>query len=473
MSRMLGVHARAGVAIVAVGLSLVGCGKKETGSEAAGGSGAGASAAPAAVDRERANALFGKTPLVYENPKNPADEAKRMLGRTLFHDPRLSKDGDVACSTCHSLETFGVDGLPTSKGHKGQTGDRNAPTVFFAAGQFVQFWDGRAADVEEQAKGPVLNAIEMAMPDAATVEARLAAIPGYVAMFKAAFPGEADVPLTFEHMAMAIAAFERTLNPPSRFDQWLDGADDAISNEEKAGLATFVDVGCMTCHNGPLLGGLTYQKLGKVEAWPFAARGNDDIGRKKISGDEADAYHFKVPMLRNVAKTGPYFHDGKTTDLAEAVQLMAKHQLGKTLSAEQTKSIVAFLGALTSEIPAGMKMAPERPTDGPTEPTVAPEGVPPAAEGAAPAVAPGAAVVPAPIPAADPAAGPAAAPAVVPGAAGAPAAGPAGAPAVVPGAAAPAAAAVIPPPMGGEPTVAPPAGGAPAAAPVAAPVKAP
>lgn len=381
---------RSGALVLAGSIALVasGCGKKaeEKGGEAAGEKAA-EPAKPAALDsaalRAKAKALFGTPPAVYENKENPQSEAKVALGRTLFFDPRLSKDDTISCNSCHKLENFGVDGEPTSKGVGGGRGDRNSPSVLFSAGHFRQFWDGRAADVEEQAKGPVLNPGEMAMPDAGAVEAKLQAIPGYVTMFKAAFPEAGDNPVTFDNMAKAIASFERTLNPPAPFDAWLGGKDDAMGEEAVAGLQAFVDTGCTTCHNGPLFGARIYQKLGLVEPWPSTA----DIGREKETGKAEDKFFFKVPSLRNVAKTGPYFHDGKTADLAAAVKLMAKHQLGKDLDDGQTGKLVAFLGALTSEIPAGFADAPERPADGPVPANPAPEAAPaPAAapEGAAP-----------------------------------------------------------------------------------------
>ncbi|MEY3013275.1 MAG: hypothetical protein RIT45_2010 [Pseudomonadota bacterium] len=363
--------ARMWVAAAALTLTAVGCGKKESAAPA---EKAPEAAAPAKLDpaalRAKAKALFGTPPAVVENKDNPQSEAKVALGRVLFHDARLSKDDTISCNSCHTLANFGVDGEPTSKGVGGGRGDRNSPTVLFSAGHFRQFWDGRAADVEEQAKGPVLNPGEMAMPDAGAVEAKLQAIPGYVTMFKAAFPEAGDNPVTFDNMAKAIASFERTLNPPAPFDAWLGGKDGAMGEDAIAGLQTFVDTGCTTCHNGPLFGARIYQKLGLVEPWPST----EDEGRKKETGKEEDKFFFKVPSLRNVAKTGPYFHDGKTTDLAAAVKLMAKHQLGRQLSDDDTGKLVAFLGALTSELPAGFADAPQRPENGPAPADPAPEG---------------------------------------------------------------------------------------------------
>ncbi len=223
----------------------------------------------------------------------------------------------------------------------GQLGGRNAPTVFHAAGHLAQFWDGRAADVEEQAKGPILNPVEMGMPDGDAVVAKLSGIPEYVEAFAAAFPGEAE-PLTYDNLGRAIGAFERGLLKPGRWDEFLAGDDDALTGAELAGLEAFLDSGCVACHSGPYLGGSMYQKLGLVKPWP----GLTDEGRFEATGREADKYFFKVPSLRLIQHTGPYLHDGSVTDLREMVQLMAAHQTGVQLDDSKLDSIVAFLGAL-------------------------------------------------------------------------------------------------------------------------------
>lgn len=310
----------------------------------------------------RAKTVFGVLPEKADHPDNPITEAKVALGRALYYDTRLSKNHDLSCNSCHALDRFGVDGAPTSTGHKGQKGNRNAPTVYNAAIHVAQFWDGRAKDVEEQAKGPVTNPVEMAMPDEARVNAVLRSIPGYRPMFEAAFPGEKD-PVDFDHAAQAIAAFERTLLTPSRFDQFVAGKHDALTAEEKAGLKTFMDVGCITCHMGPGIGGSMYQKLGLVK--PYETQ---DLGRFEVTGNEADRHVFKVPSLRNVARTGPYFHDGSVATLEEAVRLMADHQLGKELTDAQVREIVAFLNALTGEVDPARIARPELPESGPDTP---------------------------------------------------------------------------------------------------------
>jgi cytochrome c peroxidase len=286
------------------------------------------------------------------------------LGRQLYYDTRLSKSQGFSCNTCHLLDKYGVDGTPTSEGHKKQKGPRNSPSVYNAAGQFVQFWDGRAPTVEEQAKGPITNPIEMAMPDPKYVETVLNSIPGYVAAFKKAFPNDKN-PVTIDNAAKAIGAFERKLVTPGRFDKFLNGDSKAITDEEKAGLKLFVSTGCTTCHSGALVGGTTFQKLGNVEPWPD----EHDKGRFDQTKNDADKMMFKVPSLRNVEKTAPYFHDGMVPTLERAVVLMGKHQLGKDLNEKDVASIIAFLKTLTGDLPpAAMIAKPELPAGGPKTP---------------------------------------------------------------------------------------------------------
>ncbi|MCB9676411.1 MAG: c-type cytochrome [Alphaproteobacteria bacterium] len=284
------------------------------------------------------------------------------LGRQLYYDARLSKNHDIACNSCHALDAWGVDNEPTSPGHKGVRGGRNSPTSYNAALHVAQFWDGRAADVEEQAKGPVLNPVEMAMPDGETVVGVLKTIPGYEAGFAAAFPGDAD-PITYDHVAAAIGAFERGLVTPAPFDAYLGGDADALTAQQKQGLDTFVETGCVTCHSGVALGGHMYQKLGLVKPYETA-----DQGRFDLTQNEADRYMFKVPSLRNTAKTGPWFHDGSVATLDDAVRKMAWHQLGKELTDAQVADIVAFLDSLTGELPKAYIAKPELPPSGPKTP---------------------------------------------------------------------------------------------------------
>lgn len=300
--------------------------------------------------------MFAKLPDVVPAKAGPATEEKIALGRMLFYEPRLSANQQVSCNSCHTLSNYGVDGQPTSEGFKGQHGDRNSPTVYNAAAHFVQFWDGRAPDVETQAKGPVLNPVEMALPDAKAAVAVLKSMPEYVKAFKAAFPGEKD-PVTFDNVAIAIGAFERKLMTPSRWDKFLAGDQTALTAEEKAGFNKYTELGCQTCHVGSLVGGNLYQKLGLMKPYPDSS----DPGRFKVTRSEADRMVFKVPSLRNVEKTGPYFHNGKVPTLEQAVAQMAEYQLGKQLSEAEVKSVVAFLKTLTGEIPADYIKQPALP----------------------------------------------------------------------------------------------------------------
>jgi cytochrome c peroxidase len=274
-------------------------------------------------------------------------EARIALGRALFHEPRLSDGHDVSCSTCHALNGWGADGRRVSYGHDGRAGSRNAPTVYNAAGHFVQFWDGRARDVEEQAMGPILNPIEMGMQSSEAVLRHLRASPSYVRAFRAAFPDESR-PITYDNVGRAIGAFERGLLTPGRWDRFLDGDTTALTLAEQGGLKTFVAVGCAGCHAGAFVGGDRYALAGVVRPWPTSA----DSGRYQVTGLVEDLFVFKVPSLRNVAMTSPYFHDGSVTSLAEAVRMMAHHQLGRTLTAPETQGIVAYLEALTGNLPA-------------------------------------------------------------------------------------------------------------------------
>jgi cytochrome c peroxidase len=308
-------------------------------------------------------APFEPVPDVAETPANPVTPAKVNLGRMLFFDPRLSKDHDVSCESCHTLAKYGVDNEPTSTGHAGQKGKRNAPTVYNAAIHFRQFWDGRAPTVEAQATGPMLNPVEMAMPNEKHIVDTLREVPGYVEAFRAAFPGEAR-PVTLAHAAQAIGAFERKLLTPSRWDDFLRGDRSALRPDEIAGLRKFVETGCQTCHFGPGMGGGMFQKFGLVMPW----RNPTDLGRFELTKQDTDRMVFKVPSLRNVQMTAPYYHDGSVATLPEAVRLMGRHQLGKELSDADVASIVTFLDALTAPLPQDLIQAPELPPGGPTAP---------------------------------------------------------------------------------------------------------
>ena len=288
-------------------------------------------------------AAFAPLPEVAASTENPITPQKVALGKRLYLDTRLSQDEKISCNSCHNLKTFGVDNEPTSPGHKGQRGGRNSPSSFNAALHATQFWDGRAANVEKQALGPILNPGEMAMPSEAAVIERLKKDKAYPQEFAAAFPGEKD-PVTYANVGNAIGAFERTLITPSRFDDFLKGDEKALTPEEKKGAQLFVQTGCTACHNGATLGGQMFQKLGLVKPYP-----TKDMGRFEVTKNEVDKMMFKVPSLRNVAKTGPYFHDGSVQTLEEAVSKMAEYQLGRQLTPEQVNEIVTFLNSLTAK----------------------------------------------------------------------------------------------------------------------------
>ncbi len=290
-------------------------------------------------------AAFSPLPEVMESPDNPVTPEKVDLGRRLFHDPRLSKSGMVSCATCHPLDRYGVDGKPVSEGHEGQKGKRNSPTVYNAAGHFVQFWDGRAETVEEQAKGPITDPVEMAMTSPEEVESALRADAYYTEAFRGAFPGEAE-PVTFDNFARAVGAFERTLTTPSRWDAFLEGDANALTEAEKEGFRRFTAAGCMACHRGPYVGGEMYSRLGIVKGWPDKS----DLGRYQVTGHERDRLIFKAPGLRNVAETAPYLHNGSVESLEETVRLMAEYQVGKELTEADVRAIVTWLKTLTGEL---------------------------------------------------------------------------------------------------------------------------
>lgn len=296
---------------------------------------------------------FAPLPAHMNGAAGTPSEEQVALGKRLYFETKLSKDGTLSCNSCHGLDTFGVDNAQFSSGVDGQLGGRNAPTVMNAAGHLAQFWDGRAADVEEQAKGPILNPVEMAMESAEQVVAVLKADSTYVADFAAAFPDSADA-LTYDNLGLAIGAFERQLVTPSPWDVFLAGDETALTNGQKEGFLAFTKAACQTCHSGTYLGGHMYQKLGIVRPWP----NQEDLGRGALTANAADNMMFKVPSLRNIAETGPYFHDGSVDSLEEAVKMMATHQLGVQVTSAEVASIVDFLGALTGEVDPALSSAP-------------------------------------------------------------------------------------------------------------------
>jgi cytochrome c peroxidase len=317
--------------------------------------------APVEVSAENSSALWRQAALRFEplpaeapNPDNPLTVAKVKLGRQLYFDARLSKDGNVSCNSCHDLAMFGVDNEPRSPGDSGELGERNSPTVLNAALHLAQFWDGRARDVEEQAGMPILEADEMAIPSEEFLVERLSGIEGYPELFAQAFVGE-DEPLTFGNVGRALAAYERTLLTPSRFDAYLQGDRAALSGREKAGLETFMRLGCASCHNGVNLGANSFRKFGlSAEYWTHTASEEIDEGRFEVTGDADDRYVFKVASLRNIEKTWPYFHDGSIEKIERAIRVMGRAQLDRDLDEDEAADIVAFLRSLTGELPSGV-----------------------------------------------------------------------------------------------------------------------
>jgi cytochrome c peroxidase len=277
------------------------------------------------------------------------------LGRMLYFDTRLSKTGEVSCNSCHPLDKYGATNEVVSRGVGGRLGKRNAPSTYHASGQFAQFWDGRTATVELQATMPIEDQSEMGMTGPAIV-AKLSRIEGYREAFRKAFPNEAQ-PVSFARVGLALGAFERGLVTPSRWDRYVRGDVRALNSQEKAGAKLFANLGCIVCHAGPYLGGSMFERLGARVPWP----NRKDTGRKQVTGNAADDMMFKVPSLRNVAKTAPYFHDGSAATLDQAVRMMARHQLGIELESEEVAELEAWLGSLTGDLPLDYIAAPVLP----------------------------------------------------------------------------------------------------------------
>ncbi len=305
----------------------------------------------------KAKGFFGELPLVAENKANIITNEKVALGKSLYFDTILSKNQTQSCNTCHDLNAYGVDNLPTSPGDgDGTMGGRNSPTVLNAALHISQFWDGREPDVEAQAGGPVLNPVEMGMSSEKEVVNRLSKVEKYKEMFAKAFPDDKEA-ITYDNMKKAIGAFERKLITPSKFDEYLAGDNAALNELEKEGLALFMDKGCIACHSGNVLGGNIYQKFGVFgDYWEHTKSAKIDDGKFEVTKNEADKYVFKSPSLRNIEKTYPYFHDGSITKLDEAVKIMAKAQLNIDLTESEIKAVVAYLNSLTGEVAQEYKM---------------------------------------------------------------------------------------------------------------------
>lgn len=307
-----------------------------------------AEAAPGTPDGDllmQARAIFGKLPATMPGSEKDTP-AMVALGKKLYFEKAISINKTQSCNSCHPLDNkgAGADNLKTGKGAQGKFGDRNDPSTMNAGFQIAQFWDGRAATLEDQAKGPPLNPIEMGMANGEAVAKRLKGISHYPADFKKAFPGQKDA-VTFDNFAKGVAAFERTLISRGRFDRYIDGDTLALTAQERQGMRSFIEVGCVQCHNGPNLGGTTYQKLGVFHPYP----NREDVGRFKVTKLDSDRYVFKTSALRNVTLSAPYYHDGEVSNLAEAVDQMAYMQLDKKLKDEEINNILRFLTTLADE----------------------------------------------------------------------------------------------------------------------------
>ena len=301
---------------------------------------------------------------------NPPTVSKIELGKMLYFDPRLSIDGTISCNSCHNVMSDGADGRPVGVGVQGQRGGRGSPTVWNSAFHTVQFWDGRAVTLEDQAKGPLTNPIEMGMPSHDLVITRIKEIPGYIDAFKKAFPKDKEI--TIDHVAKAIATYERTLiTPNSRFDKYMKGNKKILTAQEIRGMKLVDEIGCTSCHTGVNFAGEGF-KMGEGNYQPFPQIPGSkydkmydltsDLGRYEVTKKAEDKNHWRVPTWRNVALTAPYFHNGKVKTLDEAVRVMAKTQLDADLTDPQVADIVAFLNTLTGEFPKQtMPMLPRLP----------------------------------------------------------------------------------------------------------------
>jgi cytochrome c peroxidase len=319
------------------------------------------------VLRDQAKGLFEPIPKTAPAlPGNPATPEKLALGKMLYFEPRLSEHRDMACAACHNLSMSGVDGGMLSGGYNAQLAGREVQTVFNAVFNKSQYWDGRTSDLQDQVVNSVManpkavlktrggpmaiNPVELAATKQLVIE-QIKAVPFYVEALKTAFPGEAD-PFVYDNIGRAIAVFEATLiTPDSAFDRWLTGDDAALNDEQKAGLKLFIDKGCAACHNGVNMGGASYAKFGVVANPGPEYLPPEDAGRYAVTKNNADRYVFKVPSLRNVEMTAPYFHTGSTFDLKQAVRVMAESQLGAKLADDEAMKIVAFLKSLTGKQP--------------------------------------------------------------------------------------------------------------------------
>ena len=311
---------------------------------------------------KQAKQILGPLPQVMLSEKNPVTSGKVKLGKMLFYETRISVDGTVSCARCHPIGLYGADGLRKAIGNNCKVNPRNAPTIFNAAGQISAHWIGNRTDVEDQAKQSVIGPPSFGMPSYEAVEKKLKEIKGYRDLFKEAFP-EGNDPVTVDHFAKAVGAFERALVTPSRFDAFVKGDQTALADPQKRGLKTFIETGCIMCHSSAYVGGQMYQKFGVFESyWKYTKSKEVDEGRYVVTKNESDKYVFKIPMLRNVEMTSPYFHDGSVDRLHDAIWVMGKIQLGKDLTRSQIEDILSFLRSLTGSIPEDAAKIPLLPS---------------------------------------------------------------------------------------------------------------
>ncbi len=299
----------------------------------------------------QAKQAFGQLPATISSEGNPITPEKVALGKVLFYETRISVDGTVSCARCHPMGLYAADGLKKSIGNNSKLNQRNAPTILNAAGQISAHWIGNRLSVEDQAKQALTGPPSFGMPSYEAAEKKLKEIKRYLPLFQKVFPGQKE-PVTADNFAKAVGSFERTLVTPSRFDAYLKGTKTSLSEPEKRGLQTFMQTGCAGCHSGSYLGGQMYQKFGTIQPyWKYTKSADIDEGRYTVTKNESDKYVFKVPILRNVEKTAPYFHDGSIDHLYDAIWIMGKVQLAKDLSKTQVEDILIFLKALTGDIP--------------------------------------------------------------------------------------------------------------------------
>lgn len=294
-----------------------------------------------------------------EKPSPPQDPNRVALGRLLFHDPRLSNSRVVSCNSCHVLTRFGIDGMGSSTSQGQHGGRRNVPSVLNAATHIAQYWDGRALTVESQASEAMTNPVEMGMPSEEAVVSVISHVPRYIQMFHTAFPAD-NQPISIHNVGEAIGAFERGLITKSRWDMFIAGDHTALTAHEKRGLDVFMQRGCIVCHAGPQVGGTSLQRVGAVFAWPNQA----DKGRLEVTHFEPDRMVFKVPSLKNIAETGPYFHDGSTSSLEVAIRMMAFHQLGIEITEDEVYAIADWMRSMTGEVDPSYIVDPQLPPGG-------------------------------------------------------------------------------------------------------------